>query len=139
MKSLTLFIEYIAAIIGAVIFSLGIGAGITGSLRMAGAEGLLPFLAYPATLFIAITSCIFCRSFFMRYAIGIVNFLQGEFDTNTFTVKEFFLKLSLLLSVKFLFVFSLVPQLWLLGVLGWGMFLLFTIKSSVFDLPKQYP
>lgn len=137
MKTIEFILQTVFALIGAFVFSVGVGSLLFGCLRIAGVTAWWALLAYPLTLFFSGAASLFLRLFFMRFAVPVVNFWGDTLDTNDFTLRQFLLMLSLLLSLPILIFFALVPAVWGAGLLGSLLLVNYAIRSKFMDAGWQ--
>ena len=131
LKQIENVLDRILGFYGAVVFTVGVGSIAMGGLRLAGIHGLYSLLAYPVILVLSLLASFFAKVFFIRFAISVHSFFDGELDSNNFTASQFFICLTLTLSLPALLFFAFVPSFWLVGLagtIGFGTFI-FLSKS----------
>ena len=133
VEKLEVGIQIISAIIGAFVFSLGVGSLAVAGLRLAG-FGWNAIWAYPITLVASLLACVFTRLFFMRFAIPIFALFSDELGSDnspySFTLLQVFMSFALTVSLFALFVFAYMPNLKLVGVLGTIGFVTYLVWSK---------
>lgn len=128
-------VQFFAALIGAFVFSVGIGAFVVGSLRLAGVNSWVVFLAFSLLLIVASSVSVFARPFFMRFSVPVVALFADQLDSTNYTVWQRLFFVTFLASLFALLVFAFVPDFILLGLAGAIGFTLYTFWSKSLVIP----
>ena len=134
-------VQLISALLGAFVFTLGVGSATVGGLRLSGIRWNAIW-AYPIVFTISIMACVFARLFFMRFAIPIVALFSDELGSDdspySFTPLQGLMSFALIASLVALIIFAFIPSLKLVGIIGAIGFLTFIVWSkSLTDCYKQ--
>jgi len=136
LKQIENVLTLIIGFYGAVVFSVGAGSIAMGCLRLTGIHGLYSLLAYPVILVLSLLASFFAKLFFIRFAIPVRSLFDGELDSDNFTVSQFFICLTLTLSLPALLFFAFVPSFWPVGIAGTISFTTFIFLSK--SLTEKY-